>query len=154
MKALNTFTKPIKLAITIAIAIFTLASCQSREEKVISKLDSLSERIEKDGSNFDADDWEEAIKDYTKIHEEMQDCEFTKEQLHELGKKEGKVSIILAKECSKALGKDFMNYIGSFGAFAKGFKEGVEDNVSEKDFNEVGNGIYDALQEFADQLKD
>ena len=79
------------------ISLLALSSCQSREEKVISKLDSLSERIEKDGSIFDADDWEEAIEDFADIHEEMQDCQFTKEQLRELGKKEGKVSAILAK---------------------------------------------------------
>ena len=45
------------------ISLLALSSCQSREEKVISKLDSLSERIEKDGRIFDADDWEEAIEE-------------------------------------------------------------------------------------------
>ena len=84
----------------------------------------------------------------------MQDCEFTKEQLRELGKKEGKVSAILAKEGSKALGREFKNFLGNFGAFAKGFKEGAEENVSEEDFNEVGNDISNALQEFENQLKD
>ena len=136
------------------ICLLVLSSCQSREEKVISKLDSLSERIEKDGSIFDADDWEEAIEDFADIHEEMQDCEFTKEQLRELGKKEGKVSAILAKEGSKALGREFKNFLGNFGAFAKGFKEGAEENVNEDDFNEVGNEISNALQEFENQLKD
>ena len=136
------------------ICLLVLSSCQSREEKVISKLDSLSERIEKDGSIFDADDWEEAIEDFADIHEEMQDCEFTNEQLRELGKKEGKVSAILAKEGSKALGREFKNFLGNFGAFANGFKEGTEENVNEDDFNEVGNEISNALQEFENQLKD
>ena len=133
---------------TLFISLLTLTSCQSREEKVISQLDRLSERIEKDGNNFDAEDWEEAIEDFAEIHEDMQDCEFTKEQLRELGKKEGKVSAILAKEGSKALGREFKNFLGNFGAFAKGFKEGAEENVSEEDFNEVGNDISNALQEF------
>lgn len=139
---------------TLFISLLTLTSCQSREEKVISQLDRLSERIEKDGNNFDAEDWEEAIEDFAEIHEDMQDCEFTKEQLRELGKKEGKVSAILAKEGSKALGREFKNFLGNFGAFAKGFKEGAEENVSEEDFNEVGNDISNALQEFENQLKD
>ena len=132
----------------------SLTSCKSREEKVINKLDNLSERIERNGSKFDAEDWEEAIEDFADIHEEMQDCEFTKEQLRELGKKEGKVSAIIAKEGSKALGREFKNFLGNFGAFAKGFKEGAEENVSEEDFNEVGNDISNALQEFENQLKD
>ena len=139
---------------TLFISLLTLTSRQSREEKVISQLYRLSERIEKDGNNFDAEDWEEAIEDFAEIHEDMQDCEFTKEQLRELGKKEGKVSAILAKEGSKALGREFKNFLGNFGAFAKGFKEGAEENVSEEDFNEVGNDISNALQEFENQLKD
>ena len=69
-------------------------------------------------------------------------------------KKEGKVYAILAKEGSKALGKEIKNFLGNFGAFAKGFKEGAEENVNEDDFNEVGNEISNALQEFENQLKD
>lgn len=145
----------VKFIITALVtSALCLTSCKSREEKVINKLDNLSERIERNGSKFDAEDWEEAIEDFADIHEEMQDCEFTKEQLRELGKKEGKVSAILAKEGSKALGREFKNFLGNFGAFAKGFKEGAEENVSEEDFNEVGNDISNALQEFENQLKD
>ena len=136
------------------ISLLALSSCQSREEKVISKLDSLSERIEKDGSNFDADDWEEAIEDFADIHKEMQDCEFTKEQLRELGKKEGKVSAILAKEGSKALGREFKNFLGNFGAFAKGFKEGAEENVSEEDFNDVEEELKSTLKDIEDEWKE
>lgn len=145
----------VKFIITALVtSALCLTSCKSREEKVINKLDNLSERIERNGSKFDAEDWEEAIEDFADIHEEMQDCEFTKEQLRELGKKEGKVSAIIAKEGSKALGREFKNFLGNFGAFAKGFKEGAEENVSEEDFNEVGNDISNALQEFENQLKD
>ena len=145
----------VKFIITALVtSALSLTSCKSREEKVIHKLDNLSERIERNGSKFDAEDWEEAIEDFADIHEEMQDCEFTKEQLRELGKKEGKVSAIIAKEGSKALGREFKNFLGNFGAFAKGFKEGAEENVSEEDFNEVGNDISNALQEFENQLKD
>ena len=145
----------VKFIITALVtSALCLTSCKSREEKVINKLDNLSERIERNGSKFDAEDWEEAIEDFADIHEEMQDCEFTKEQLRELGKREGKVSAIIAKEGSKALGREFKNFLGNFGAFAKGFKEGAEENVSEEDFNEVGNDISNALQEFENQLKD
>ena len=136
------------------ISLLALSSCQSREEKVISKLDSLSERIEKDGSNFDADDWEEAIEDFADIHEEMQDCEFTKEQLRELGKKEGKVSAILAKEGSKALGREFKNFIGNFGAFAKGLKEGAESAYDEEEFKDIGNDIMNDLKEIEEDWKE
>lgn len=145
----------VKFIITALVtSALCLTSCKSREEKVINKLDNLSERIERNGSKFDAEDWEEAIEDFADIHEEMQDCEFTKEQLRELGKKEGKVSAIIAKEGSKALGREFKNFLGNFGAFAKGFKEGAEENVNEDDFNKVENDISNALQEFENQLKD
>ena len=139
--------------ITILTGLLSLTSCKSNEEKVINNLERLSERIEKHSNEFDAYDWEEALEDLADIHEDIQDCDFTNEQLKELGKVEGKLSAIIAKEGSKALGHSLSDVIKSFGSFASGFKEGVEENVSQEDFVEPANEISDALKAVEQELK-
>ena len=57
--------------ITILTGLLSLTSCKSNEEKVISDLASLSERIEKHGNDFLAEDWEEALEDLADIHEDI-----------------------------------------------------------------------------------
>ena len=134
--------------------VLSLSSCKSREEKVISQLDNLAERIEKNGKDFDADDWAEALEDLEEIHENMEDCDFTKKELRVLGRKEGKLFAIITKEGAKALGKGAANFLGEFGAFAKGFKEGAEDNLSEKDLKEVEEDITDSFKSLEEELKE
>ena len=141
------------ILITILTGLLSLTSCKSNEEKVISDLASLSERIEKHGNDFLAEDWEEALEDLADIHEDIQDCDFTTEQLKELGKVEGRLSAIIAKEASKAVGHSLSDIIKNFGSFASGFKEGLEENVSEEDFVEPANEISDALKAVEQELK-
>ena len=138
----------------LATIVLSLSSCKSREEKVISQLDNLAERIEKHGKDFDAEDWEEALEDLEEIHENMEDCDFSKKELRELGRKEGKLFAIITREGAKALGRGAANFLGEFGAFAKGFKEGAEDNISEKDLKEVEEDISDSFKSLEEEFKE
>lgn len=127
-----------------------LVSCKTKEEDVIGKLDRLAERIDKNGSRFDADDWEEAIEELADIHEEMEDCDFTREQLLEFGRKEGQLTVILAKEGSKALGNAFFDFIGNFGAFTRGFVEGAESAYDKEEFEQIGRDFDQKMNNLKD----
>lgn len=133
---------------------FMLASCKTKEEDVIGKLDRLAERIDKNGSRFDADDWEEAIEELADIHEEMEDCDFTREQLVEFGRKEGQLTVILAKEGSKALGNAFFDFIGNFGAFTRGFVEGAERAYDKEEFEQIGRDFDQKMNNLKDDWEE
>lgn len=92
--------------ITLLLSVLFLVSCQSKEQKIISRLDDLCERVEKGGSDFEEEDWEEALNEYAQIHEDMQDCEFTQEELTELGEKEAELATAFAKQGTKAIGTE------------------------------------------------
>lgn len=126
------------IAVIVTI-FFALVSCKSPEEKVISKLDKLYEHLEKDGKNFNNEDWTDAVNELSTIHEKMKGCEFTPEQLREIGKKEGQISVIFIREGSKSLGKGLNDLIEGFGSYSKGYLEGSSDEVinSVDDFNEI-----------------
>ena len=125
----------------IFFGLLFLSSCKSREEQVISQLDDLSERVEKDSKSFDSNDWKNAIAEFEQIHNEMADCDFTKEELREIGRKEGKLAVILAKEGAKKVGSHLQEFMESIGSFSEGLKEGIESEFNEKDFEKLGNEL-------------
>ena len=129
------------LIAAILFGLLILSSCKSREEQVISQLDDLSERVEKNSDSFDSNDWKEAIAEFDQIHKEMADCDFTKEELREIGRKEGKLAMILAKEGAKKMGGQLQEIMKDVGSFTKGFKEGIESEFDEKDFEKLGKDL-------------
>ena len=62
-----------------ATILFSYASCKSREEKVISRFESLSERIDKKGHTFDAEDWAEAFEDLEDAEREISQLELSRD---------------------------------------------------------------------------
>ena len=144
----------ISITIFAVIAIFVLPSCQSHEERVIDKLESLSKHIDTKGKNFDADDWKEAMEELADIHEEMTECDFTPEQLKEVGRADGRLTAIIAREGAKALGHGFSDAIKSLGFYAKGFQEGAEENISDNDFDDVVNELNDAVESVIEEWKE
>lgn len=151
---MNINRKIISVLVVAVAAISLLSSCQSYEDRVITKLNHLSERIDEDGKNFDADDWEEAMEELADIHEEMAECDFTLEQLKEVGRADGRLSAIIAKEGAKTLGKGFLDAIKGISSYAKGFQEGAEENINDEDFNDVVNEFNDAVKSVKEEWKE
>lgn len=143
----------IGIATFAIMALFGLSSCQTYEEKTLDKLTNLSERIEKEGPKYDANDWEEAFEELADIHEDIKDCEFTPEQLKEVGRTYGRLSAIIAKESAKALGGGISDAISRFSSFAKGYTEGVVENFNEEDLKEAEDQIMSTLKEIEEGWK-
>ncbi|MBP5506967.1 MAG: hypothetical protein J6Y23_03845, partial [Prevotella sp.] len=91
--------------------------------------------------NFDSNDWKSALAEFEQIHKEMADCDFTKEELREIGRKEGKLALILAKEGAKAAGSHLNELMEGIGSFSEGFKEGFVSEFDENDFEKLGNDL-------------
>lgn len=144
------------IPIFVVAAVLVLSSCQSYEDRVITKLNHLSERIDADGKNFDAGDWEEALEELADIHEDMADCEFTPEQLRKLGKVDGQLSVIIMREGSRAAGKSVTDFIRSAGSFFKGFEEGSKESYEENkdEFEQIGNDVESSINEVLKELDD
>ena len=144
------------IPIFVVAAVLVLSSCQSYEDRVITKLNHLSERIDADGKNFDAGDWEEALEELADIHEDMADCEFTPEQLRKLGKVDGQLSVIIMREGSRAAGKSVTDFIRSAGSFFKGFEEGSKESYEENkdEFERIGNDVESSINEVLKELDD
>ena len=77
-------TKQLLIMAFVALApTFILISCQSREERIISRYESLCEKIEED-DDFDTDDMKECTEQYNEIMNDSEGCNFTSEQQAQL----------------------------------------------------------------------
>ena len=134
--------------------VITITSCQSREEKIISRLNDLYEHVEENAEKFDSDDWSDVFYDLEEIHKDMNDCEFSKDELKEVGRAEGKLTAIITKEGSKALGRGFSSMLEGLGSYMEGFQESAIEEVNDLDLSDIEDKINSALEELEEALED
>ena len=98
MKALIRIASVIGLLVTFSL----LTSCQSKEEKVISQLESLCKTVEKD--NFDIKDIDSLQAKFDAVRETAKQCNFTSDQLKEVAKLEARFTKAIAKKALQRVG--------------------------------------------------
>ena len=146
-----------KLILTLAFfatLFFSFSSCNSKEEKVISRLASLTERIDKNGANFSSDDWLQAFRDLEDIHEDMKDCDFTSEQLKEVARADGRITAIVAKQGAKAFSQEAASFMKELGSIVKEFKEGAQEIFNEENMKEIEEEFEKVLKDLEKDLDD
>lgn len=136
----------------IAILSMTLVACKNYEERIIDRLNNLADKVEKDGSKWNYNQWSDALAELDDIRFNMKDCEFTAQQLQEVGKAEGRLTVAFLTEGAKVLGEEFTNFLNEAGSFMQGFREGLEESsglenlkniesTMEEEFNNLMNEI-------------
>ncbi len=130
------------------VSVFTLTSCQSKEEKIISRYEAICEEIAAD-DNFDEDDITRYSKEFQELQEDAKACEFTSEQEERLGKATGKLTAVMAKKMPgmlfNASGKLLKKVLNIANGFADGLSSDMEDiNDAMED---VDNTINELLEE-------
>ena len=123
--------KNLFIAILLCVLTLSITSCQSKEDKVLSDLESVYNRLN-DSENFTDADWTELLTEYEVIHEEAQTCEFSYEQKKELGRIEGKIMSKITERKSEELGSEIGNLINSGGAIIGGFFEGLQEELEKE----------------------
>ena len=93
-----------RLAIVVALLVSfsMLTSCLSKEDRVISQLESLCKTVERD--SFNAKDMDSAKAKFEAIHESAKDCNFTNEQLKEVAKLDARYAKAMAKKAVERVG--------------------------------------------------
>lgn len=118
--------KAIKV-LTLCLLVAFMTSCQTKEEKVINKLQALAERVESKADSFTESQWENIYSEFESLQTQTKECEFTTEQLKEVAKAEAELTAAIAKQKAKEVGNDI--------------KGAIEEG------KEVLNGIFDGIKE-------
>lgn len=110
--------------VTSMVVLFT--GCKPHEERVMDRLDRLAENIQKNNNKWEINQWVDALEEIEDIHFDMEDCEFTPEQLKALDRVEGRLTVVIMTEGTKKLGDELIPFQEGAGAFMKGYQEGAK----------------------------
>ena len=111
------------------MAIMLLGSCKSKEEKVLNRLQNMSQQIEKHGDEMTSEQWKKLYDEYTDLHSKLlnEKYDFTDEQMRELGRLEGKIGKAFVKHSMSDFGKAAGELIEKGTEFLKGLT-GADDD--------------------------
>ena len=135
-----------------ALVACVLTSCKTREERVIYRLTNLSEKIEKNGARWDADQWTDALEELGDIHYDIEESEFTKEQLENLRQVEGRLTATILNEGAKALNQSISDFIDGAGSYMKGFLQGINNNYELSSVKDLGESINNRLIQLEEEI--
>lgn len=142
MKNIQFMNRGLRFGGIMILAAAMLVACQSKEQRAVSRLESLAERVEQNGEKYDEGQWDEVFEQYEEIHEEMRGCDFTNEQLREIGRIDGRQTALLTKQYLRVCGEAMGEVVSGMGSFAEGFAEGLDEE-----------GVMDEIEALGEEMK-
>lgn len=92
----------IAAVVAVVVSFSLVTSCLSKEEKVISQLESVCKAAEK--GDLDAKAVESLQAKYEAIHQDAKECDFTNEQVKEVASLEARYTKAIAKNAFERAG--------------------------------------------------
>lgn len=118
--------------LTVCLLVAFMSSCQTQtqEQKVISKMKALDERVENNKETYSDAEWEKVINEFDALQQQAKECEFSKEQLKDLAKVEAELTAAIAKQGAKRVGSDIKDAIGEGKEMLNGVVDGIKEGLS------------------------
>ncbi len=118
--------------LTVYLLVAFISSCQTQtqEQKVISKMQSLAERVENNKETYSDAEWDKVINEFNALQQQAKECEFSKEQLKDLAKVEAELTAAIAKQGAKRVGSDIKDAIGEGKEMLNGVIDGIKEGLS------------------------
>jgi hypothetical protein len=88
--------------------------------------------LQENSNGYSEKDWEEAKQKYENIETQLQQYDYTDEELKEIGKLEGKCSTYFMKSYIKSIKRNIHNLSKEI----EGAAEGVKEVINSNDFND------------------
>lgn len=117
----------------IAIICSLLAISCNNAKTSIDELSLLIEDIEENSDNYTDEDWEYVIEEYSLIEQEMENYEYTDEELREIGRLKG----IFAMKIAKQVLKDYTEDIKDIQLQFEGGLDGIKEELNKDDYDEI-----------------
>ena len=119
--------KKVLKALALCLLVVFMASCQTKENKVINKINALTERIEKQTDPFTETEWNAINSEVEAINQMAENCKFDADQQASFAKAQAELTAAIAKQRAKEA--------------ANGIQEAIEEG------KEVIEGVIDGIKE-------
>lgn len=118
--------------LTVCLLVVFMSSCQTQtqEQKIISKMKALAERVENNKETYSDAEWEKVINEFDALQQQAKECEFSKEQLKDLTKVEAELTAAIAKQGAKRVGSDIKDAIDEGKEMLNGVIDGIKEGLS------------------------
>lgn len=130
----------------LASSLLLLSSCKTSEERALNRLEKLSEKIEKYGNQWDADDWADAFEEIQDIHYDLQDCDLNKAQAEELGRIEARLTATIITRGARAMQISAPKFLENGASFLYGFNSESYELYDEASFLELHTELEELKQ--------
>lgn len=107
-------------------AVYSLSSCQSKEEQVISGMEKILKTVSAD--DFNLDDMDKIEKQYDEILETSKECNFNDDQVKKIAELQGRITAEFAKQGAKKAGSILKGAAEAAGDFVKGLGDAISDD--------------------------
>lgn len=146
--------KKVLFSVVLFLSLFLLASCNEYSgSHSKDKLENLVERVEKNAESFSENDWEAVFNELDSIECELENCELSKEELHEIGRIKGKLVGYMAKTAFKSLKENIETFSTLFSGGVSGFLESFDVESLDIDLDECELN-EDDLRDIEERLKE
>ena len=117
--------------LTVCLLVAFMSSCQTQtqEQKVISKMKTLAERVENNKETYSDAEWDKVINEFNALQQQAKECEFSKEQLKDLAKVEAELTAAIAKQGAKRVGSDIKDAIDEGKEMLNGVIDGIKEGI-------------------------
>ena len=117
--------------LTVCLLVAFMSSCQTQtqEQKVISKMQALAERVESNKETYSDAEWDKVINEFNALQQQAKECEFSKEQLKDLAKVEAELTAAIAKQSAKRVGSDIKDAIDEGKEMLNGVIDGIKEGL-------------------------
>ena len=121
--------------LTICLIVAFMSSCQTqtKEEKVISKMKALAERVESNNETYNDAEWDKVTNEFEALQKEAKECDFSKEQLKDLAKVEAELTAAIAKQGVKKVGSDIKEAFDEGKEMLNGVIDGIKEGLGGSD---------------------
>ena len=117
--------------LTACLLVAFMSSCQTQtqEQKVITKMQALAERVESNKETYSDAEWDKVINEFNALQQQAKECEFSKEQLKDLAKVEAELTAAIAKQGAKRVGSDIKDAIDEGKEVLNGVIDGIKEGI-------------------------
>ena len=121
--------KKVFKVLTLCLLVAFMSSCQTQEEKVISKMNALADRIENQTESFTEEEWESINADFEALKTQAEQCQFSSEQKSAYAKAEAEVTTAIVKQRAKEVDNGLQKAINEGKDMLNGIIEGVKEGL-------------------------
>ena len=121
--------------LTVCLIVAFMSSCQTqtKEEKVISKMKALAERVESNNDTYSDAEWDKVTNEFDALQKEAKECDFSADQLKDLAKVEAELTTAIAKQGAKRVGSDIKDAIEEGKEMLDGVIDGIKEGLGGSD---------------------